>query len=117
MHYSQVAEIIAKSNLITLPSFAEAFPMTWLEAMAMGKAMVTSNIGWANEMMEDGITGYMINPKDHKDYANKMRTLLEKSNFAKECGTKAYERLVDHFEISKIVIKNIDFYRLIINKK
>ena len=49
--YKAVQEEIAKASVVVLPSFAEALPMTWIEAMAMEKALVTSNIGWANEVM------------------------------------------------------------------
>ena len=50
--YSEVQSIIANSAVVVLPSFAEALPMTWLEAMAMEKAIVTSDVGWASEVME-----------------------------------------------------------------
>src|SRR5690606_24849102 len=43
--YEKVLYHIAPANVIVLPSFAEALPMTWIEAMAMEKALVTSDIG------------------------------------------------------------------------
>ena len=60
--YNQVKSIIEESEVICLPSYAEAFPMTWLESMALSKAMVTSNIGWAKEMMINGETGFVVQP-------------------------------------------------------
>lgn len=116
VHYSEVASIIAKANVITLPSFAEAFPMTWLEAMAMEKALVTSNVGWANEMMIDGETGFTIDPKNHVDYAHKIQTLLEDGDLAKQCGMKARNCVLESFDAQLIVEKNITFYKLIIQK-
>jgi len=109
--YSEVAQIIAKANLVTLPSFAEAFPMTWLEAMAMEKALVTSNIGWANEMMIDSKTGFTLNPKNHEDYANKMKLLLEDNELAKKCGKRARKIVLEKFEAEVIANKNIDLYK------
>jgi len=116
VHYTEVANIIAKANVITLPSFAEAFPMTWLEAMAMEKALVTSNIGWANEMMVDGETGFTINPKNHVDYANKIQMLLEDADLATQCGMKARECVLEKFDVQSIVEQNITFYELITQK-
>jgi len=116
VHYTEVANIIAKANVITLPSFAEAFPMTWLEAMGMGKALVTSNVGWANEMMVDGETGFTINPKNHVDYAHKIQMLLADANLATQCGRKARECVLENFDTQLIVEQNIAFYELIIQK-
>ncbi len=115
VHYSKVAQIIAKANLVTLPSFAEAFPMTWLEAMAMEKALVTSNIGWANEMMIDGETGFTIDPKNHVDYANKLKILLNDTDFANKLGENSRQRVLHKFDSELIVKQNIEFYKSIIN--
>jgi L-malate glycosyltransferase len=109
--YNEVAQIIAKANLVTLPSFAEAFPMTWLEAMAMEKALVTSNVGWANEMMIDSKTGFTIDPNDHEDYANKMKQFLEDNMLAKQCGKQARKTVLENFEATIIANKNINLYK------
>ena len=114
VHYTKVSELIANASLVTLPSFAEAFPMTWLEAMAMEKALVTSNIGWANEMMLDGETGFAINPKNHKDYAFKMKTLLEDKILANAFGKNARQRVLKKFDSKVIAAQNIKYYKTII---
>ena len=62
--YEEVKTYIDKAFLVCLPSRAEAFPMTWLEAMAMEKPLVTSNVGWAPEVMVHKHTGLMVNPNE-----------------------------------------------------
>jgi glycosyltransferase involved in cell wall biosynthesis len=114
VHYSKVAQIIAKANIVTLPSFAEAFPMTWLEAMAMEKALVTSNIGWANEMMIDGETGFTVTPEDHVSYANKMELLLKDAILATQLGKNARQRVLQKFDSKLIAKQNIEFYKSLI---
>jgi len=109
--YSKINEIIAKAAIITLPSFAEAFPMTWLESMAMEKALVTSDIGWATEMMIDNETGFLVNPMDHHIYAEKLQALLENDILAKSFGKKARELVIDKFDSKKIAKQNIEFYK------
>ncbi len=115
VHYTKVAQIIAKANIVTLPSFAEAFPMTWLEAMAMEKALVTSNIGWANEMMIDGKTGFTVNPKDHLDYANKMELALKDATLAAQMGKNARQRVLQKFDAKLIAQQNIELYKSLIS--
>jgi len=115
--YNEVKNYISKAAVIVLPSFAEAFPMTWLEAMAMGKAMVTSNIGWATELMIDGKTGFTVNPKNHKLYAKKIMELLndEKLNFT--FGINAKKQILSNFTQKIITKKDIEFYKSILEIK
>ena len=79
--YTKVKSYIAKAELVVLPSFAEAFPMTWLEAMAMEKKMVTSDIGWAKELMINENTGFTVSPKNHELYAKRIVDFLTNEKY------------------------------------
>ncbi|MDT0686839.1 glycosyltransferase family 4 protein [Autumnicola psychrophila] len=109
--YSEIKEHIAEAAVIVLPSFAEALPMTWLEAMAMEKALVTSNIGWAKEVMIDGKTGYTEDPKNHKAYAEKILHLLNNPEEAKSMGKAARQQVLKKFSTEVVVQQNISFYK------
>ena len=114
--YNAVKEHIARANVIVLPSFAEAFPMTWLEAMAMEKALVTSNIGWAKELMVDGETGFIENPKAHQLYADKILQLLENKELNATFGENARQHIVNNFSQKIISNQNINYFGTIINE-
>lgn len=111
--YTEIQEEIAKATVVVLPSFAEAMPMTWLEAMAMEKALVTSDIGWAKELMIDGETGYTVHPKDHQNYADKINTLLNDKKLRELLGKQARKRVAKHFSSKVITQKNVEFYKSI----
>ena len=108
--YEKVLAQIAAANVVVLPSFAEALPMTWLEAMAMEKALVTSELGWAKEVMIDGVTGFTEDPKDHQEYAEKVLQLLNDPILAGKMGKAAREQIVAKFSTEVVVEKNIGFY-------
>ena len=112
--YSDIKAEIANAHCIVLPSFAEAFPMTWLEAMAMEKAMVTSNIGWANEMMIDEKTGYTVGPKNHNLYAKRILELLKDDGLSARLGKEARKTVASNFSAEVITKKNIAYYKSII---
>ncbi|AZQ43876.1 glycosyltransferase family 4 protein [Nonlabens ponticola] len=112
--YDQVQQEIAKATVICLPSYAEAFPMTWLESMSMEKAMVTSNIGWANEMVEDEVTGYTVTPENHELFANRILELLSDHKKRESFGKAARAKVIKEFSTQVIVDQNIDFYSKII---
>jgi len=109
--YHEIAKEVKKASVVVLPSFAEALPMTWLEAMAMEKAMVTSNIGWAEEVMIDGETGFIHNPKRHLEYADKIIQLIENPRLRLEFGKNARERILHKFDAHVVAKKNIKFFQ------
>lgn len=109
--YAEITSEIKKAAVVVLPSFAEAFPMTWLEAMAMGKALVTSNIGWAKELMIDGETGYTEHPENHSEFASKIVKLLNDKNEGYKMGTIARKQIENNFATNKIIKKNLNYYK------
>ncbi len=109
--YQDIKKYIARASVIVLPSFAEAFPMTWLEALAMEKALVSSNIGWANELMIDGKTGYTVDPKKHEEFANKIIKLLDSNQLRTEFGKNGREHVAANFSTQIITNKNIEHYK------
>ena len=113
--YEEILEEIAKAQVVVLPSFAEALPMTWIEAMAMEKALVTSNIGWAKEVMVNGKTGFTVDPKDHETYSEKVLSLLNDPALAQKMGKAARERVLEKFSTEVVVEQNVRFYEKVVS--
>lgn len=115
--YEEVLDQVATANVVVLPSFAEALPMTWLEAMAMEKAMVTSDIGWAKELMVDGETGFTVDPKDHRLFAGKVLQLINNPELADKMGKAAREKVVKEFSAEVVAERNIEFYEEVVSRR
>ncbi|XMO86562.1 glycosyltransferase family 4 protein [Algibacter sp. AS12] len=109
--YSEIKQYIAKTQVVVLPSFAEAFPMTWLETLAMEKALVASNIGWAPELMIHDKTGFLINPIKHQEYADKIVMLLNDEEKCKYFGKNGRTHISSNFSTAKILEKNVNLYK------
>lgn len=115
--YSEIKDLINKAHVVALPSYAEAFPMTWLETMALGKPLVASNIGWSKEIINDGINGYSVFPSEHKNYAEKIRSLFLDEKMCYTFGINARETITTNFSLDIITKKNIEAYKAIINNE
>lgn len=109
--YHEVKEYLSKATVICLPSYAEAYPMTWLEAMSMEKALVTSDIGWAQEMMVHGETGFMVHPSKHADMTVYLKRMLDDKVLRTQMGKNARKRVKEHFSTDVIVEQNIFYYK------
>ncbi len=114
--YTEIQSKIEQATLCVFPSFAEACPVSWLEAMAMQKPIVASNIGWAKEIIIDGESGYLVHPKEHHLFAEKINTLLEHDSLRQDVGKAARIRVETLFDIEKVANKNLNFYRELLNK-
>jgi glycosyltransferase involved in cell wall biosynthesis len=114
--YTEIQSKIEQATLCVFPSFAEACPVSWLEAMAMQKSIVASNIGWAKEIIIDGESGYLVHPKEHHLFAEKINTLLEHDSLRQGVGKAARIRVETFFDIERVAKKNLKFYGEILNK-
>ena len=112
--YSEVRKQIQKATVCVFPTFAEALPVSWLEAMAMEKAIVASNIGWGNEIVENGVSGFLAHPSDHQEYADRILQLLADSSLRATMEQNAKLRISSHFEIHLIANQNVAFYEKIV---
>ena len=114
--YNEVQTFIKTAHVCVFPTFAETFGMVTVEAMALQKPVVNSNIGWAQELMEDGKSGFLVDPKAHKLYADKIITLLQDEALCLSMGQAARRYVEEHFDMKKQATKNIEFYNKIIDE-
>ncbi|PKP40190.1 MAG: glycosyltransferase family 1 protein [Bacteroidetes bacterium HGW-Bacteroidetes-13] len=114
--YDEVQNHIRKAHVCLFPTFAETLGMVTIESMALQKPVVNSNIGWANELIEDGISGFLAHPKDHDLYADRIIALLDNPELCREMGENARQRVEEKFDIQKVVQENIRFYQSFLNQ-
>lgn len=112
--YSKIKAYINESSLCIFPSFAEALPVSWLEAMAMQKPLVASNIGWANEMIEDGKEGFLVDPKKHHEFSLKIVNLLRDNTLQESLSEAARSKVITQYDIEVVAKQHIDFYKNVI---
>ncbi|TDE04592.1 glycosyltransferase family 4 protein [Flavobacterium hiemivividum] len=112
--YQDIKKHIHEATVCVFPSFAEALPVSWIEAMAMQKAIVASNIGWSTEVIDDGINGFLVHPTHHIEYANRIVELLENTHLQMEFGTSARKKVIEKFSIEIVARQSLSFYKSLI---
>jgi glycosyltransferase involved in cell wall biosynthesis len=113
--YQDIKKQINEATICVFPSFAEALPVSWIEAMAMQKPIVASNIGWATEVIDDGRNGFLAHPTHHLEYANKIVHLLENFQLQKEFGVEARKKVTEKFSIAVVAKESLLFYNSLIS--
>jgi len=83
--------------------------------MAMKKAIVASNVGWANEVIDDQENGFLIHPKNHNEYAQKILELLQNKDLRVHFGIEARKKVEEKFSMSIVAKKNTVFYEKVLS--
>jgi len=100
-----VREEIAQADCIVLPSYREGVPRSLLEAAAMARPIITTNAVGCREVVDDGINGYLCQPKDASDLADKMERMLTiPSDQRKTMGILGREKVEREFD-ERIVVE------------
>ncbi|MEW4925258.1 glycosyltransferase family 4 protein [Algibacter sp. 2305UL17-15] len=112
--YEAMKNHIETADVCVFPTFAEALPVSWLEAMAMQKAIVASNVGWGPEVIDDGVNGFLVNPNDHNSFADKIDGLLNNKALRRQFGVAAKIKIETTFDRKIIAEKSVEFYESIL---
>ena len=115
--YEKMVSKIADSNVCVFPSFAEAFPISWLEAMAMQKPIVASSIGWAKEAIKNETSGLLEHPENDIAFAKKINLLLTDTLLAVKLAKNARNSVLKNFNQDTLIQQNINMYKKVINDK
>ncbi len=107
---NDVPDLLNCSYLSVLPSLAEPFGLAVLEAMAMTKAVVATNVDGIPEILQDGVTGLLAAPRDPNSLAVSIVSLLENEERARSMGIKGRKRIETYFDLNGRVLKEIKIY-------
>jgi N,N'-diacetylbacillosaminyl-diphospho-undecaprenol alpha-1,3-N-acetylgalactosaminyltransferase len=108
---NDIRELIAISDLVVLPSYREGVPRTLLEASAMGKPIIGTNVVGVREAVDNGENGFLIPIESPEILSEKISQILENRNLHKDMSERSRQKAVSEFDIKNIVQKYIDFYK------
>ena len=108
--YDDLVNVFRKHAVIIFPSYMEAHPRAWLEAMSTGAPVIGSNRGPGEEVIRHNDTGLIIDPDNVPQMAEAIVQLLQNRKLALRLGTAARDDMVARFSIPSILQQNTDFY-------
>jgi len=97
LSYAELSACYSACDIFALPSRGEGFGLVYLEAMAHGKPVIGGAHGGAPEVIEDGVTGYLVQHGEATQLATCMETLLANPELAKQMGERGRERVEREF--------------------
>ena len=96
-------ELLGKSTALILPSYREGLPMAILEAMAAGKAIISTSIAAIPEVVEEGVNGWLFQPGDLDALYQILVNFRKNQELCLEMGRKNYEKARSRYSSSKLL--------------
>ena len=105
-----IPAVTAALDVAVLPSYREAQGLVVLEAMALARPIVASNVGGVPEMIEDGVSGLLVPPHDAVALADAISRLLLDHPLADMLARNGHDVVHDRFSVEFMVRTVEDIY-------
>lgn len=109
-HKINMAEILSQATIVVLPSYREGMPKVLLEAQALGRPIVTTDVPGCREAIEDGKTGFLVQVKDEQSLADAIEKLINNDELCLEFSHNARVLAEQKFDIKQVVNMHIHIY-------
>lgn len=106
---SDVKPFLNRADCIVLPSYREGMPKSLLEAMAMEKPIITTDVPGCRDIIEDDINGFMVPARDHAALASAMRKMAMLPGHVRlKMGEAGRRKAVNEFSEKKVIETYVD---------
>jgi glycosyltransferase involved in cell wall biosynthesis len=110
---ADIAQLLAESHIAVLPSYREGLPKSLIEAAAVGRAIVTTDVPGCREVVKDGKNGFLVPAKDAKKLAVAIQKLINNPKLLTSMGKKSRLMAEQEFSIQQIVEQTLKLYKIL----
>jgi len=111
------SRLIASLDILVQPSLTESFGLTAAEALSCEVPVVAANSGGLPEIVEDGVCGYIVPPRDSDALSDKICHLLDNPEKRKAFGTAGRQRVLSKFNIANTAEQYLALYQNLLTSK
>ena len=97
-----VRSFLRNSAVYVLPSYREGLPKTSLEAMAVGRAIITTDTAGCRETVKNGVNGYLIPPRNSSALAQAMLKFIDNPSLAQKMGQASRKLVENKFSVDEV---------------
>ncbi|QQS18936.1 glycosyltransferase [Candidatus Saccharibacteria bacterium] len=102
-HVEDVVQILRESDILVHPSYHEGFGLSLVEAEMCGLPIIACNVGSIPEIVKDGTSGILVEPKNVDDLAKAMALLIKSHKLRIDMGQAGRKIFLDNFQFDRIV--------------
>ena len=110
-------KVLSTATLAIFPSYSETFGLAVVEAMSVGCPVIFTRRSCGPEIVNEGVDGFLVDPDNISEIAEKIITLLRDKQLQKRFSEKAQETVIKRFNISDSVKHHLVYYTDIIDRQ
>ena len=107
---SDVKRTLQSADIYCLPSYREGLPKSTIEAMAIGRPIITTTAPGCDDTVQDGLNGYKIDAGDISGLSKKLQTLIDNKELRIQMGKNSRELFLKNFTLEKVVSQTFELY-------
>lgn len=116
-HSDNIKKNLIDSDIYCFPSYREGLPKSTIEAMAIGRPILTTTAPGCDDTVQEGFNGYKVKVGDSTGLSKKIQELIENKELRIQMGKNSRELFLKNFTLEKVVSQTFDLYdKLIVNK-
>lgn len=105
-----VSACLNAMDIFVQPSLSEAFSQVLVEAMGIGLPVIATDVGGAAEVIEEGVNGLLVAPKDPSAIRDKVVELWRNVELRKRIGAVARKSVCERFAIEQLIDRHLELY-------
>lgn len=111
-----VPELLKGADVFVLTSKWEGLPRSIIEAMRAGLPVIASDVGGVSELVEEGVTGYLV-PRGNADILGaRLEKLIDDSELRSQMGMAGYERFIEKYTFDRMLKETVKVYEEVLHK-
>lgn len=114
-YVSNVEKLLSTTQILVFPSYyREGLPRVVIEAAACAVPTIGADVPGTRDAIDDGVTGILVPPRDHRKLAEKLGELLDDENLRVRMGSAARRKALAEFDVNLITDRQLDVYRTVL---
>jgi len=109
-HSDNIKKNLIETDIYCLPSYREGLPKSTIEAMAIGRPIITTNAPGCDDTVKEGFNGYKVKVGDSKELSKKLQELIENKELRIQMGKNSRELFLKNFTLEKVVSQTFELY-------
>lgn len=114
---TDMPEVYAAMDIFVLASYREGFPRAAIEAAAMGRPLVLTDIRGCREVVEDGRNGFLVPVRDANCLLDRTRRLAQDPALRARFGDESRRRALAEFDEQRVIETTLGVYRRLLAEK
>lgn len=112
-----IPDILKSLDIFVLPTLQESLPQSVMQAMAMGRPVIATTVGGLPEVVEDGISGILVEPENPHALSEAVISLLKDKERMKKMGDAGRKIAQEKYSVDAMVERMYNFYESLIRER